>query len=116
MDIIAGIKEIFGKENIVEEWTADAAHDDFWCPMDDDEKKVERLCKFIAENKEEARKVDNEYVKTFIYMMENRPDDYFAGKEKFNKLFPQTDDNCEHGISRGKACADCQRGHNGAIC
>ena len=93
MNIIAEVKKIFGENNCgIEHWTANAGHDDFWCPMPDDEDKIIRLRKLLQDNIDEARKVDNKYIKTFVYMMDNSPDDFFAGSnwlsDNFERLFP----------------------------
>jgi len=91
VDIIAEVKNIFGKGCCVERWTANAGHDDFWCPLPDDEDSIIRLRKLLEDNIDEARKIENRYLKAFIYMMDNRPNDFFAGsnwlKDNFERLF-----------------------------
>lgn len=88
-DFVAEIKKIFGDTCCAEHWTADAGHDDFWCPVDDEEENVIKIYGLIKENLDEALKSEHPYVNTFAWMMKNQPDKFFAGHEVLLKHFPE---------------------------
>lgn len=86
-DFVTEIRKIVGEGSCVEHWTADAAHDDFWCPTDDEEENVIKIYGLIKTKLDEALKSKYPYVKTFALMLKNQPDKFFAGHEVLLKHF-----------------------------
>jgi len=89
INFVKEIQKIIGENVCVEDWTADAGHDDFWCPTDDEEENVIKIYGLIRKNLDDALNSELPYVKTFAWMLKNQPDQFFAGHEILLKYFPE---------------------------
>ena len=48
IDFMTELRKIAGEDSAVEHWTADAAHDDFWCPLPDQFDEVRHISDLCA--------------------------------------------------------------------
>lgn len=88
MDYKTKISEIFGEDVPLEHWTADAGHDDYWCPDTDQIDKVIKVHELIKNNLEDALDSEYPYVSMFAYMIKDSNQKFMSGHEKFNQYFP----------------------------
>lgn len=87
IDFKAEISRIFGKQIYLETWTADAGHDDYWCPDTDEIDKVKQVHELVKANLKEALESKYPYVATFAYMV-NAPDqEFMSGHERLDEIF-----------------------------
>jgi hypothetical protein len=87
IDFKAEISKIFKKKVCLEHWTADAGHDDYWCPDLEELDKIKQVHALIKKNLKEALDSHYPYVATFAYMVNDPEQKFMSGHERLDEIF-----------------------------
>lgn len=85
--LVQEIRKIVG-EGCVEDWTADAAEDDYFMATTDELDNVKKIRNLIKKNIVVALASKNEYIKAMAEQIRDNPKGFQSGEATFNHLFP----------------------------